>query len=1038
MADLELTLSWLDMSQYLERFLQAGFDSWETVLEITEEDLEVLNVDLGHRRKLQREIVNTRRLANDPAFVVPLYPTLQGQGGHEMGGSFTLSNVDTHAAGQGKRSYRHHPKPDPNAPQRPYSAYVLFSNNMREELRSEGLSFTEMSRRVGERWQSLKPEEKEYWKQQAALPWESYKLELSEYQQSNSCKEHAKYLANFKRAQSAKKAGEGASHQIEVVLDERVVLVLRLLEARAASVSAMLVSHVGRERQGVLEKGQPARIASILILPVLLANLWKKVTAYESLLLRVLGQLDVEDQSTIQKCLLMPPQVEGAKDSSMMSQSPGSELAGEDEASGVGSMGSTDIANEENFRRYGAETHSEAFIGNASEEKWLQRLETELSESDVNESKPRVCPPMDLAGSKGGYPRTDKSDSYPYPEDMDTSVIGSQIDPYGLPVKSAANALVNTYFTTIHPSFPIIDQSFFSHQFEEYFTMSENETFKDHSFITTLQIVFAISAVHAHRTGAEWAGDDRDHLLYFARAQVLGMKIGMLSETVNHGQVQVFGLSGMYFMVTDQINRAWTTLALAIRCAQALGMHLQNTTPSLSDAAKEFRAHIWHAIVSLERVMTVMTSRPSMIHDRDCSVSLSSLTSQDQALTDRTPESTSRGFGRRAPSPLTSYFRHYVEINALAQLVVSRLYNPDARHLKWSQIQQRILELDEKLVEWACNLPKTFNVQGPFPSNAARSKEPLQKSLGMLFYSTRTIIHRPSLCRLDRLIARQSDTSLTANRDMANKCVHSAQAMLAILPDEPELDTIYAGQLWWMIHRHIKRAGTVLLLELAFRARHMPSQSDQLLADAKKAVRWLRAMAQTSLPAEQSWIALSLLLKRAGQRVGGDTTDVIDPLNIQRQEQQRQRRRQSPVHRQQQQRSQPVHRGTTQLIANVPAPTEAWQPLDDAYSRDPQMPGRFFGDLETLELDQFGFPQAGAGTANLFPTTSEMHEMSADGDEDGLLEKEEEQEQEEEGRGLGGGDDEDEDNDDEDDDEEMGHAEDVDPLWYDWRAGTDT
>lgn len=239
----------------------------------------------------------------------------------------------------------------------------------------------------------------------------------------------------------------------------------------------------------------------------------------------------------------------------MLSQSPGSEFAGEEEASGVGSMGSTDFANEENFRRYGAEKQTEAFIGNASEEKWLQRLERELSESDLSESKPKVYPPTDLAGSKGGYPRTDKSDSYSYPEDMDASVIGSQIDPYGLPVKSAADALVNTYFTTLHPSFPIIDQSFFSHQFEEYFTMSENETFKDHTFITTLQIVFAIGAVHAHRTGAEWAGDDRDHLLYFARARVLGMKMGMLSEMVNHGQVQVFGLSGMYFMVTDQINR---------------------------------------------------------------------------------------------------------------------------------------------------------------------------------------------------------------------------------------------------------------------------------------------------------------------------------------------------------------------------------------------------------------------------------------------------------------------------------------------------
>lgn len=214
MADLELTLSWLDMSQYLDRFLQAGFDSWETVLEITEEDLEVLDVDLGHRRKLQREIANTRRLANDPAFVTPLYPSLHGQGGHDMGRSLTFGRDDTHTAGQGKRSYRHHPKPDPNAPQRPYSAYVLFSNNMREEHKSQGLSFTEMSRRVGERWQSLDPEEKESWKQKAALPWENYKTELAEYQQSDDYKKHAQYLADFKRGQWVKK-GENAPRKTE-------------------------------------------------------------------------------------------------------------------------------------------------------------------------------------------------------------------------------------------------------------------------------------------------------------------------------------------------------------------------------------------------------------------------------------------------------------------------------------------------------------------------------------------------------------------------------------------------------------------------------------------------------------------------------------------------------------------------------------------------------------------------------------------------------------------------------------------------------
>ena len=39
--NLELALAWLGLDQYYERFMHAGFDSWETVLEITEYDLEV-------------------------------------------------------------------------------------------------------------------------------------------------------------------------------------------------------------------------------------------------------------------------------------------------------------------------------------------------------------------------------------------------------------------------------------------------------------------------------------------------------------------------------------------------------------------------------------------------------------------------------------------------------------------------------------------------------------------------------------------------------------------------------------------------------------------------------------------------------------------------------------------------------------------------------------------------------------------------------------------------------------------------------------
>ena len=115
MDDLESILTYLDMSQYRGRLMHAGFDSWEILCEITEEDLEALNIELGHRRKLQREIAKTR----SPAFPTPPYQSLPGATGSQHADS------QSQPITPGKRGYRHHPKPDDKAPVRPYSAYVM-------------------------------------------------------------------------------------------------------------------------------------------------------------------------------------------------------------------------------------------------------------------------------------------------------------------------------------------------------------------------------------------------------------------------------------------------------------------------------------------------------------------------------------------------------------------------------------------------------------------------------------------------------------------------------------------------------------------------------------------------------------------------------------------------------------------------------------------------------------------------------------------------------------------------------------------------
>ena len=49
-VQLETIFGELGMSHYLETFVDQGFDAWDTILDITESDLDVLGVKLGHRR----------------------------------------------------------------------------------------------------------------------------------------------------------------------------------------------------------------------------------------------------------------------------------------------------------------------------------------------------------------------------------------------------------------------------------------------------------------------------------------------------------------------------------------------------------------------------------------------------------------------------------------------------------------------------------------------------------------------------------------------------------------------------------------------------------------------------------------------------------------------------------------------------------------------------------------------------------------------------------------------------------------------------
>lgn len=81
---------------------------------------------------------------------------------------------------------------------------------MREQLKGQELSFTDMAKIVGEKWQMLSADAREVYERQAGAAKEKYNAELSEYKKTESYAQYMEYLAEFKAKNAPSENGEYA------------------------------------------------------------------------------------------------------------------------------------------------------------------------------------------------------------------------------------------------------------------------------------------------------------------------------------------------------------------------------------------------------------------------------------------------------------------------------------------------------------------------------------------------------------------------------------------------------------------------------------------------------------------------------------------------------------------------------------------------------------------------------------------------------------------------------------------------------------
>ncbi|MCJ1397596.1 hypothetical protein MMC11_000791 [Xylographa trunciseda] len=643
-----------------------------------------------------------------------------------------------------------------------------------------------------------------------------------------------------------------------------------------------------------------------------------RIQIYEQLLQELSASQDGATQARIERALEREPLSDDDETQSMPTSSkfnfartePTTEIDGESEVSaGVGSTGSLDRINEDFNRSDSA--RATGFMGKISEVTWMHRMKDQLdSNAPPGDDQNRTL----IDGSQSSATHNDGLATSSYHCDDLELLSADQVEPFELPPRQTAEFLLNTYLESVHPTFPIVGKLNFSNQVRNFFDNDQSRPGKH--WLAILNLVFAIAAKYTHLVKSEARGDERDHLVYFTRGRLLGMDADSVLAQPDLQRVQITALMAFYLLSINQINRSWTVCGISIRYSVSLGLHLRNENPRLSDPNKEIRYRVWWALYGLERSLGVMTGRPTSVVDLDCMTPFP-LPIDEEAFTDpksgmqneglirnmrrfssqdspHTLSPSSSGPSHRtrpslstanslsslqsaldllknAPPTLSLFFTLTTHIGTVTHDVLTQLYRPVTMTKSWSQIQSQITTLDTKLEKWRATLPSVFDF-----TKKQRDQQFIRErmSLGFAYYSTKIIIHRPCLCRVDRRIPNESHKSKDFNRTAATTCVSGARGMLDLIPDEPNPVGLYKVTPWWCLTHYMTQSAIVLILELFFRADHMPNEAKDILSYAKKAVYWLNQMARDSIAAQRAWEQCNELLRKVAPLVGRDADDM--------------------------------------------------------------------------------------------------------------------------------------------------------------------
>lgn len=170
-----------------------------------------------------------------------------------------------------------------------------------------------------------------------------------------------------------------------------------------------------------------------------------------------------------------------------------------------------------------------------------------------------------------------------------------------VPTRQLADSFLQCYWELFHPVYPVLHKpSFYAKyiQLWQPFDLSGSVSHNNHQdvvFHSTMNIVLALGC---QRNIALTVADREDLASEFYKRSVRMVSMDTL-DTSSLQIVQLLLLRGFYLLYTPYANRCWSTIGVALRVAQAVGLHVATAGVS-HQLDREMRRRVWHICVLLD------------------------------------------------------------------------------------------------------------------------------------------------------------------------------------------------------------------------------------------------------------------------------------------------------------------------------------------------------------------------------------------------------------------------------------------------------